>query len=163
VAILPTTDDAKRRLDFIDAFGVSPFAFEMGQQQPALVIEHVGLADGRVQEMIHDDDRVITGDDGALVVAELDGNAVACGGYRRVDDATAQIKRMYVAQPARGMKIGAAIVAELEAAATRSGFQRLLLETTATEHYERFGFRRSTGGDASCMEKSLAAEPSRLA
>ena len=43
--LLPTTDDAKRRLDFIEVFGPSPYAFTMGQNQPALAIERVGPDD----------------------------------------------------------------------------------------------------------------------
>ena len=50
---LPTTDDAKRRLDFIEAFGSSPYAFTMGQNQPPLVIEHVAGDDSRLQDLDH--------------------------------------------------------------------------------------------------------------
>ncbi|MGZ4678980.1 MAG: GNAT family N-acetyltransferase [Ilumatobacteraceae bacterium] len=167
--ILPTTDDAKRRIDFIDAVGDSPYAFEMGQHHRELVIEHVGLDDERAQHMLGQ----LNGENTAvdrLAVAELDDEAVACGGYRLRNDTTAEIRRMFVAQAARGLRIGAALIAELEAAARRDGMQRLLLETSAVDLYEKFGFRRTAGeteqpsSPASMwMEKSLAAEPSRLA
>ena len=167
--ILPTTDDAKRRVDFIDAVGVSPYAFEMGQQHPALVIEHVGVDDERARQML----RHVNGEAALidrLAVAELADEAVACGAYRLIDDTTAEIKRMYVAQPARGHRIGAALIAELEAAARRDGIQLLMLETPAVDLYEKFGFRRSANGAVPAsstapiwMEKSLSAEPSRLA
>src|SRR5207344_177422 len=49
--VLPTTDDAKRRLDFIEVFGSSPYAFTMGQNQPALAMEWVGFDDSRVQQL----------------------------------------------------------------------------------------------------------------
>jgi GNAT superfamily N-acetyltransferase len=168
--VLPTTDDAKRRLDFIDAFGVSPYAFEMGQHHPALVIERVGLDDERAQQLtnqLNHDPADVTGDRGCLVVAELDDRAAASGAYRMLDETTAEIKRMYVAPSARGLKLGAAIVAELEAAARRRGVERLLLETGPRQLptlglYEKFGFRRcqSLAGYVSaptsiCMEKSL--------
>lgn len=175
--VLPTTEDAKRRLDFIDAFGASPYAFEMGQQHPALVIERVSVDDERAQRMIRQPNRVndVVGDHAGLVVAEIDDEAVACGGYRQVDDHTAEIKHMYVAQSARGLRIGAAIVAELEAAARRDGMQRLLLETGPRQlHslalYEKFGFRRCLPSDENRsssgsirIEKALTAEPTRLA
>ncbi len=167
--VLPTTDDAKRRIDFIDAVGVSPYAFEMGQHHRDLVIEHVGLDDERAQQMLgHLNGETAPID--RLAVAELDDEAVACGGYRVLDDGTAEINRMYVAQPARGLRIGAALIAELETAARREGLQRLLLETSAVDLYEKFGFRRTASGAESAssttsiwMEKSLSAEPSRLA
>ena len=166
---LPSTDDAKHRLDFIDAVGVSPYAFEMGQQHRALVIEHVGLDDQRAHDMLRQlnvEAMVID----RLAVAELDDEAVACGAYRLLDDTTAEISRMYVAQSARGLRIGAALIAELEAAGRRDGLQRLLLQTSAVDLYGKFGYRRSTGdevpapiGTSTWMEKSLSAEPSRLA
>ena len=168
-SVVPSTDDAKRRLDFIDAVGVSPYAFEMGQQHRALVIEHVGLDDERAHAML----RQLNGDADMLdrlVVAELDDEPVACGGYRLLDYATAEIRRMYVAQPARGLRIGAALIAELEAAARREGLRRLLLQTSAADLYEKFGYRRSAvdagpapADTSTWMEKSLSAEPSRLA
>jgi GNAT superfamily N-acetyltransferase len=175
---LPTTEDAKRRLDFIAAFGASPYAFEMGQSQPWLVTERVGLDDPRaddVSRQLGDDPQEVVGDRGSFVVAELDGQPAACGAYRAIDDATAEIRRMHVDQSARGMRIGAAIVAELEAAARSNGFAHLILETgrknhPALEMYEKFGFRRCPGWDALndtttsiCMEKTLTAEPTRLA
>ena len=177
---LPTTDEAKRRLDFIDAFGVSPYAFEMGQSHSALVIQRVDADDRRAEVLIDQlndfqlDPDHVTGDHGALVVAELDDIAVAFGTYRRNGD-SAEITRMHVAQPARGLKIGAAIVAELEDVATTSGARRLLLETwpqrlSSVEAYEQFGFRRcpcwgehAGSAESICLEKSLGADPSRLA
>jgi GNAT superfamily N-acetyltransferase len=172
---LPTTDDAKRRLDFIDAFGLSPYAFEMGQQQRALTIEVVGNDDERARQMLAQLDDGDVSEADSYVVAELDDEPAACGGYRRIDEHTAEIRRMYVAQPARGLRIGAAIVAELAAVAEGNGIERVVLETgqrqsPSIELYERFGFRRCacwsehaerTG--SVCLEKSLGAAPSRLA
>jgi GNAT superfamily N-acetyltransferase len=40
--------------------------------------------------------------DGAFIVAYLDGAAVGCGAVRRLDEATAELKRMYVDPSARG-------------------------------------------------------------
>ena len=41
---------------------------------------------------------------GSVVVAEIDDVPVACGAYRMLDDTTAEIRRMYVAQSARGIE-----------------------------------------------------------
>jgi hypothetical protein len=41
-------------------------------------------------------DAQIVAGDGAFVVAYLDGVAVGCGAVRRLDEATAEVKRMYV-------------------------------------------------------------------
>jgi ribosomal protein S18 acetylase RimI-like enzyme len=170
--ILPTTDGAKRRLDFIDAFGVSPYAFEMGQHHAPMVVERVGADDARLHRF-HLDEAV--SDRTEFVVAELDDVAVAFGASRMVDDTTAEITRIDVHQSARRLRVGAAIVAELEGAARASGATRLLLESTprrlaAVELYEGFGFRRcpcwgqyTSSAESICLEKPLVEEPGRLA
>ena len=84
---LPTTDDAKRRLEFMDVFGASPYAFAMGQTRPALVIERARP-------------------DGARVDATLDDVPAGFGEYRLLDDTTAEVVRIEVAQPARGVRVG---------------------------------------------------------
>ncbi len=186
---LATTDDAKRRLDFIEVFGSSPYAFAMGENHPPFAIEHVGLDDDRAQQLIRqlNEDLERTGDGhrafrlrpddigaghGSLVVAELDDEPIAFGAYRRVDATTAEIQRMYVAPTARGIRVGAAVIAELESAAKQSGLKRLLLETWPRQLplLENFGFRpcpcwgEHTASETSiCLEKALTAEPSRLA
>ena len=138
---LPTTDHAKRRLQFIDVFGASPYAFEMGQTQPALVFEPAQP-------------------DGARVDARLDDVSAGFGEYRLLDDSTAEVARIQVAQPARGMRVGAAIVAELEALARANGLSRLLLETgpQMVSLYQSFGFRVDNGADQSETTTSTRVE-----
>ena len=107
-----------------------------------------------------------------LVVAEIDDVPVACGGYRMLDDSTAEIKRMYVAQAARGMRVGAAIVAELEAAARARGHAAPAagdVAAAAAQALEKFGFRhcprwasRRVAG-LSVHGEDAHREPSRLA
>ena len=169
---LPTIDEAKRRLDFIDAFGVSPYAFAMGQNHASLVVERVGADDERLQHFELDE---AAGDRATFVVAELDDVAVAFGASRMVDDFTAEITRIHVDTSARGLRVGAAIVAELEGAARANDAIRLLLESgprrlAAVELYEGFGFRRcpcwgqyADSAESICLEKSLVEEPGRLA
>lgn len=66
---------------------------------------------------------------GGFYLAFVGGNAVGCGAVRRIDDTTAEIKRMYVAPAGRGYGIGRRMLTELEAEARRLGAQRLVLET----------------------------------
>ncbi len=172
---LPTTDDAKRRLEFIEAFGASPYAFRMGQNHPTLITDRVGPDDPRVRRMtlqVDNEGEHIGGDIEAAVVGELDDVAEAFGTYRRVDEETAHIDRIHVSRSARGVRLGAAIVAELEAAAATAGAQRLCLHTGATQlvAYEKFGFfvrpcKHDNAGSARslCLEKTLTREPGRLA
>jgi GNAT superfamily N-acetyltransferase len=85
--------------------------------------------------------------DGAFVIAYLDDAAVGCGAVRRLDESTAELKRMYVDSSVRGRGIGRAIVGALEREARLLGVTRLVLETgtrlaPAIKLYEAMGYER---------------------
>lgn len=93
------------------------------------------------------DPEQVTGGRGAFLVIRRDGAAVGCGAVRVLDDATAELKRMYTAPVARGTGLGRKLVAALEAEARALGVRRLVLETGTRQHaalalYEKCGFRR---------------------
>ena len=66
---------------------------------------------------------------GLLLVAYLHSKPVGCGAVKHHADAPSEIKRMWVAETARGLGIGRRLLAELEASAARSGATRARLET----------------------------------
>lgn len=66
---------------------------------------------------------------GLFLVGYLDGAPVASGGWRAHGAGKAELKRMYVAPPARGRGLARAILAELERTAYSAGFDQLILET----------------------------------
>jgi DNA-binding MarR family transcriptional regulator/GNAT superfamily N-acetyltransferase len=66
---------------------------------------------------------------GLLLVAYLHSEPVGCGAVKHHADAPSEIKRMWVAETARGLGIGRRLLAELEASAARSGATRARLET----------------------------------
>jgi GNAT superfamily N-acetyltransferase len=68
--------------------------------------------------------------DGAWVVAYEEGEPVACGGLRRLDATTGEIKRMFVTARARGRGHGRTVLSELEARARAAGMTRVRLLTT---------------------------------
>ncbi|MET1073721.1 MAG: GNAT family N-acetyltransferase [Umezawaea sp.] len=78
---------------------------------------------------------------GYFVVGYLDGDPVACGGWRAHDDdpesplvaGDAEIKRMYVVDAARGRGLARAVLADLERAALAAGRTRMVLETGAVQ------------------------------
>lgn len=102
-----------------------------------------------------------------LVALTADGNPVGCGALRRLDPATAEVKRMYVAPAARGCGISTAILRALEAAALDRGWTTIRLETgpaqpDAMRFYEREGYHEIPlfgayiGSDLSvCYERTL--------
>ena len=68
---------------------------------------------------------------GGFLVATADGEPVACGGVQRIDDTTAEIKRMWVSGDMRGRGLGRAMLTELETLAAALGYQRVVLDTNS--------------------------------
>jgi DNA-binding MarR family transcriptional regulator len=66
---------------------------------------------------------------GLFVIARLDGDPVGCGGFKRVDKAMAEIKRVWTAPSARGIGIARRMLRALEAAARQAGIKTLRLDT----------------------------------
>lgn len=85
---------------------------------------------------------------GEVYLVACDGAVpVACGALRRLDAATAELRRMFVVAHARRRGLARAMLAALEQAATGLGYERLLLETghrqrPAMALYESCGFTR---------------------
>jgi GNAT superfamily N-acetyltransferase len=75
---------------------------------------------------------VFTGPGSAWLVLYEDGVPVACAGLRPLAPGTGEIKRMFVAAPARGRGHARRLLAELEAIARAAGHERILLLTTET-------------------------------
>lgn len=74
-----------------------------------------------------------------------DGEPIACGGLRQIDETHGEIKRMFVAPGSRGSGVSTAVLAALENDARTRGWTRLVLETGAAQpdavrFYEREGF-----------------------
>lgn len=65
----------------------------------------------------------------AFLVARLDGEPVGCGAIRRIDDRTAEVKRMYVAPAGRRRGIARSILVELERRAEAFEYRAIRLET----------------------------------
>ena len=69
-----------------------------------------------------------------LLVGEHDGQVVAMGALREVDDITCEIMRMRVAPNVQGRGYGRAILQALEAEAALRGYSRAVLLTGPEQH-----------------------------
>lgn len=81
---------------------------------------------------------------GVLLVADLDGEPVGCGGLRPYGDDAGEVKRMYVEPTVRGKGVARTLLSALVAHARQVGMRRLLLET-GTEQPEAVGLYESSG------------------
>jgi DNA-binding MarR family transcriptional regulator/predicted GNAT family N-acyltransferase len=77
----------------------------------------------------HADVEDMTPPSGLFVIARLDGDAIGCGGLKRVDKATGEIKRVWTAPSARGVGVARRMLRTLEAAAREKGLKTLRLDT----------------------------------
>lgn len=92
---------------------------------------------------------------GEFLVGEIDGEMVAVGGFVPLGDGTVEIKRMRVDPDHQRNGYGAAVLAALEDAARREGYERAVLEThellaAAQALYKSRGYRetgRESGRD----------------
>jgi DNA-binding MarR family transcriptional regulator/GNAT superfamily N-acetyltransferase len=125
----PDSADARRCLDAY--FGELAMRFESGYD--------AGTDDSaRADEM--------TPPSGLFVVARLEGDAVGCGGLKRWDKRTGEIKRVWTAPSARGIGVARRVLRTLETAARDMGLRALRLGTNralteAHALYRKEGFR----------------------
>jgi GNAT superfamily N-acetyltransferase len=102
-----------------------------------------------------------------VVIAYDNDDAVGCGCFKKFDETSAEIKRMYVAPSHRGKGISRMILTELENWAKESGYAKTILET-GTAQIEAIGLYKNSGyfvtqnygpyigmTDSICMGKKL--------
>jgi GNAT superfamily N-acetyltransferase len=66
---------------------------------------------------------------GAFIVGSRDGEAICCGGLKRLSEGTCEIKKMYVVPAARGQGVARNLLHALERAALELGYDTVRLDT----------------------------------
>jgi DNA-binding MarR family transcriptional regulator/GNAT superfamily N-acetyltransferase len=92
------------------------------------------------------EDRDLIPPRGAFLVASVDGESVGCGAVKSIAPGVGSLKRMWVADTARGLGIGRRMLDALEAQSRELGLTTLRLETNKTLQeairlYRSAGFR----------------------
>lgn len=85
--------------------------------------------EGAAEELNRYPAEEFAGPDGALLVIQENGESIAGGAFRRYDDATAELKRIWTHSAHRRRGLARVVLAELEALAARRGYSRLYLTT----------------------------------
>jgi ribosomal protein S18 acetylase RimI-like enzyme len=82
---------------------------------------------------------------GALLLAYMGAVAIGCAGIRKIDDTTAELKRMYVQDAYRGYGVGVQLLERSIQMAAALGYKKIRLDTLqnmtkAQALYRSFGF-----------------------
>jgi putative acetyltransferase len=116
---------------------------------------------------------VPTPERGTYLIAYSEDQPVACGAFRPLEQAVAEVRRMFVTRSARRRGLAKIILQELELQAREFGYTVLRLETGVRQSpamalYESCGFRRIppfgeyiNDPTSVCFEKQLACGPSQ--
>lgn len=107
--------------------------------------------------------------DGNLFVTEVDGEAIGCVAYYRVNETTCELKRLYVRPQFHGTGLGRALMDHALNDATKTGYQTMILDTLrrlegAAKLYAKLGFSEiepynyNPQDDVVYFSKSLALE-----
>jgi GNAT superfamily N-acetyltransferase len=100
-----------------------------------------------------------------VVIAYQDNQAIGCGAFKKLDNETIEIKRMYVKFAQRGSGTAQAILNSLELWASEKGFKKCILETgnrqvEAIKFYKKAGYKSIPNygqythmEDSNCFEK----------
>jgi GNAT superfamily N-acetyltransferase len=101
---------------------------------------------------------------GTFVVGFEDDVPVCCGGIKRLPDGACEIKKMFVAEGARGRGVARALLVELERRARDLGYTVARLDTgprqaRAQRMYERAGYREIENFNANPVASFFAEKP----
>ena len=83
---------------------------------------------------------------GRLIVAiDDDGTVVGCVAYHKLDESTAEMKRLHVLPRARGYRLGEQLASQIMEIAREDGYSRMVLDTVrpleaAVSLYRKLGF-----------------------
>lgn len=93
---------------------------------------------------------------GAFVLVLVEGEPVGCGGLKRLDEGTCEIKRMYLLPRVRGRGLARELLEALERRARELGYSRARLDTgdrqpAAKRLYEGAGYRPIPDYNANSM------------
>lgn len=140
----PRTDELRVVDDMVDSAVGAALVDAQGRE----LLRRYGVPEDRIGTAIDDlTSEHLAPPDGVFLVGWVGDLAIACGGVRRHEATTGEVKRMYVAPEHRGRGHARVLLRALEGRARDLGYVRLVLETgtpqpEAMALYEREGYAR---------------------
>jgi putative acetyltransferase len=131
------------------------------------LLDHELWVELKEDQATYDSFNRVPGIDTAVIVYTSD-EPVACGCFKKFDEETVEIKRMFVQKNWRGKGLSKAILQELEKWAVEKGYHYAILETsvhfaTARKLYESSRYRVVSNfppyvglSESVCMKKDLS-------
>ncbi len=109
-------------------------------------------------------ERVYLQGGGEFLLGLLADTPVAMGGFRRLSDTTAELRRMRIARPLQGQGYGTQLLRELERAACACGVLTLTLETAKARpltlaFYRKHGYAECGQGQYGLVKTIRFAKP----
>jgi len=100
---------------------------------------------------LRDIEKVYFNDGGEFLVGLLEGRVIAMGGFQRVSDTSAELRRMRIQPDLQGQGYGTQLLRELERLALQSGIYTLSFETARArpltlEFYHKHGYQETGHG-----------------
>ena len=112
-----------------------------------LLIEYAnGLGVDLAFQKFDEELATLPGDYDPILIAHWNEDVAGCVALRRIDQATCEMKRLYVRPPYRGHGVGRALAETIITEARMRGFKAMRLDTLpsmqeAARMYEQLGFR----------------------
>lgn len=154
-----------RRLIFRQVPWENPVGAELRKAQQAELAARFGTPDHEAGPPPSEADVAVF----LIAYERCSGQPLGCGGIRQLDEATGEIKRVYVLPYARGSEVASSILAELEEYAAELGYSELRAEAGSVQAdgirlYESAGYARvpnfgpyADAATSRCFAKTIGA------
>ena len=100
---------------------------------------------GLEDELEHIEEKYLPPEGGLVVAVDERGAVCGCVAYHRLDERTAEMKRLYVRPEGRGHRLGEKLAKRIMELAREDGYERMVLDTVApleaaVSLYRKLGF-----------------------
>jgi len=131
--------------------GISQQKEDTDQKTVEQIYLSMGISQQEEESDLRDIEQIYIKDGGEFLVGLLDGAVIAMGGFQRLSDTSAELRRMRIRKDLQGQGYGSRLLLELEQKASQSGIRTLSFETARArpltlEFYRKHGYQETGYG-----------------